>query len=244
MLMSMATDKRKHPIVSFTSWGLGLGVVSVGLLVFLVGCGDVNARKGGSTGMDTCQDIHEQYHFRVFIPPWKYVREYRCDDGDFRNCNLWTPTGRYVFVVSDAPFVSFDSEIITSLTVEEVSASGVAAVGELMSEIDADAESTLVPPSADEDYRVYETEAGDTVYDVFWRQMRNFEGKDYKWHRRDAFVEVGTNRLFHLEFFSLHTLQQPEFDVLVKSFTEGPAPGGAPRCVCVDERVTPAEPCF
>lgn len=194
--------------------------------------------------MDTCQDIHEQYHFNIFIPPWKYVREYRCDDGDFRDCNLWTPTGRYVFVVSDAPFVSFDSEIITSLTINQESTTGAAAVAAVIAEIEADAESTLEPYSEQEDYHIHETVSGDVIYDVFWRQTRTFEGRDYKWNRRDSFIEVAAGRLFHLEFFSLHTLDKPEFDWLVKTFEEGPAPDGSPRCECVDEHTTPSEPCF
>lgn len=207
-------------------------------------CGNENAGKGGYAGMSTCQDLEERFHFRVFVPPWKHVREYQCDDGDFRRCNLWTPTGRFVFVVSDSPFVSFDSEIITSLTFEERNSTGSREVEKLLKEIAADADAALDPFSDEEDVQIHETLEGLKVYDVYWKQIRLFEDRVYDWHRRDSFIETGQGRLYHLEFFSLFTLKKPEFDLLVRSFALGPASNGAPRCNCMDERAVPPEPCI
>jgi hypothetical protein len=213
------------------------------LSIVSVGCGELDGGKGGDVGMSTCQDIRGRYHFSVFVPPWKYVREYRCEDGDFRNCNSWSPTGRYVFVVSDAPFVSFDSEIITSLTVEELHGSAANLAESRIREVEADQEAELIPASEDQDYRQLETKGGYSVYDIGWRQQRSFEGKDYKWYRRDSYVQVESNRVFHMEFFSLFSLWLPEFDVLVESFELGPAPDEGERCQCRDEHVSPPEPC-
>ncbi len=221
-----------------------LVLLLLSLIPHYTACGDVDGGKGGFSGMSTCQDIEERFHFRVFVPPWKHVREYLCEDGDFRSCNLWTPTGRFVFVVSDSPFVSFDSEIITSLTIEEISSSGSTSTEKLLKEIAADANAFLDPFSEEEDVQIHETLDGLKVYDVYWRQIRFFEGKTYDWHRRDSFIEIIPGLVYHLEFFSLFTMKRPEFDLLVKSFTLGPAPDGAPRCHCMDERADPPEPCI
>jgi hypothetical protein len=226
-----------------TVYSVVLALAIIGCLGAGVGCGKVDGAKGGTTGMSTCQDLAGTYHFDVFVPPWKYVKEYRCDDGDFRNCNLWTATGRYVFVVSDAPFVSFDSEIITSLTVEALDGNALSLLNARISEIAADADAELVPASPDRDYRELETVSGYPVFDIAWRQQRTFESKNYYWHRRDSYIQTSAGRTYHLEFFSLYTLWQPEFDVLVTSFDLGPAPDDAPHCRCVDERVSPPEPC-
>ncbi len=215
------------------------------LIVFtLSACGNINARKGETRGMSFCQDMEGRFHFSVFIPPWKHVREYRCDDGDFRNCNQWTPTGRYVFVVSDSPFVSFDSEIITSLTIEETTETASDLVNSLLNDIRYDNEAALDPFTEDEEFYVHKTYEGKTVYDVYWTQTRDFDGKSYQWNRRDAFIETGLGSVYHLEFFSIKTMKKPEFDLLVESFVLGPAPDGAPHCECMDERAVPPEPCF
>lgn len=212
-------------------------------LVFLwAGCGKVDGRSGPYAGMHYCQDLAARYHFKVFVPPWKHRKEYRCEQGDFRNCTRWAPTGRYVFVVSDSPFVNFDSEIIVSLTVETLQGQALTHVQARINEVNSDPEAELIPASSEQDYRIMETLAGASVYDLMWRQKRTFESNTYKWYRRDAYVQVSST-VYHLEFFSILSLAHPEFDALVKSFDTGPAEDGAPRCTCMDEHAQPVTEC-
>ena len=104
---------------------LWLGSMALGLVfVGTAACGDVNIRDGMTAGYESCQSYDSQFHFKVLIPPWKYNKEYRCSQCTDGICTgLWNPTGRYVWVVSDVPFVNYDSEIITSMDVEYVTGS-------------------------------------------------------------------------------------------------------------------------
>lgn len=217
--------------------------IAAALLILSGGCGKVDGRSGPYAGMQYCQNLGEQYHFKGFIPPWKYRKEYRCEEGDFRNCTRWSATGRYVFVVSDSPFVNFDSEIIVSLTIEKLQGNALNHAQARISEINSDPDAELIPASSEQDYRVLETTAGAAVYDVMWRQKRSFESTTYNWYRRDGYVQVSSNNVWHLEFFSILELDHPEFDALVKSFETDPAPDGAPRCICLDEHADPITEC-
>jgi len=193
-------------------------------------------------GMATCQDMAANFHFKVFVPPWKYRREYKCVDGDFKDCKQWSPTGRYVFVVTDVPFVSFDSEMIDSLTVEALSGDALTATQQKIAEIQADSTATLENKGKDNPYRTWTTDAGKTVYDVFWKQERVFDRKSYTWSRRDAYI-AGTGHGYHLEFFSIYDIDRSDFKSLIASFEKGPAPGGSPKCVCLDDHLDPPQPC-
>ena len=215
----------------------------IGLTGLSGGCGKVNGRSGTYAGMQYCQNMGETYHFKVFVPPWKYRKEYRCEQGDYRNCTRWSATGRYVFVVSDSPFVNFDSEIIVSLTIESLQGNALTHANARISEINSDPDATLLPASSEQDYRLLETLEGAAVYDVMWRQKRTFESSTYNWYRRDAYVQISSNAVWHLEFFSILELGYPEFDALVESFASGPAPDGAPRCICLDEHADPITEC-
>lgn len=210
----------------------------------VAGCGDANGRSGIYSGMSYCQDLGASYHFKAFVPPWKHRKEYRCDQGDFRNCSHWTPTGRFVFVVSESPFVNFDSEIIVSLTVEPLAGNALTHVQARIAEVNQDSKAELLPASTEKAYYEFSTDAGQAVLDLYWRQKRTFENKEYNWHRRDSYIQTTAAIVYHLEFFSIMTMSQPEFDALVKSFQVGAAPDGAPHCVCKDEHSTTVTDCI
>jgi len=204
-------------------------------------CNESNGSKPYA-GMAFCQDMGASYHFKVFVPPWKYRREYKCTDGDFKDCKQWSPTGRFIFVVTDVPFVSFDSEMIDSLTVEALSTNALTATQQKIAEIQADDTATLEDKGKDTSYRTWTTDAGKMVYDVFWKQDRAFDNKVYTWSRRDVFI-AGSGHTFHLEFFSIHDMDRPDFKSLIASFDEGPAPDGSPKCICMDDHLDPQQPC-
>ena len=93
--------------------------VALVALVALGGCGDFDIRDGILSGSSYCEDKGGAFHFRAHTPPWKYNKEYKCSSVVNRECvGSWLATGRYVFVVSDIPFVNYDSEIITMMHVQ------------------------------------------------------------------------------------------------------------------------------
>lgn len=207
------------------------------------GCGDVNLRDGRA-GLSYCQDKAGRYHFQAWVPPWKHSKEYRCTQMEGRHCvGAWQPTGRYVFVVSDIPFVNLDSEIVTLLSVELTSGDTAQNVQQVI--IDK------AIGQAGSDARFQDDQAyprsldfgpeGLTGHDVLWRQERSFEGRSYDWYRRDVFLRGAGGTVYHLEMYSIGPLDRPEFDALIATFREGPAPDGAPDCACRDEH-DPAGP--
>lgn len=212
---------------------------SLAVLLAGAGCGDVSVDKLDGA-YSTCEDLGGQYYFRVQIPPWKYNKEYRCSDYQGGRCvGTWSPTGRYVFVVSDVPFVNFDSEIITSLDVEITTGDTATLASQLIaSESIGVTGSVSVFFGAAEDYpRAIEAteEGGLPGHEVLWRQERTFQGNVYNWYRRDVFLQGTAGRRYHLRFFSIERMDRPEFEVLIGSFREGPSPDGAPDCTCQDE---------
>ncbi len=203
-------------------------------------CGDANVRDGTTSGYKTCEDIDGQFHFQVMIPPWKLNKEYRCSDWEGGNCvGTWTATGRYVYVVSDVPFINFDSEIITSLDVEIVSGSTAGLVLQLIEDESIGEEgsnATFVGSRDDYPHTILDTEEGRLAgHEILWRQKRAFQGQTYNWFRRDVYLQGATNRIYHLRFFSIKELDGPEFEAIIDTFREGPAEDGAPSCQCRDE---------
>ncbi len=213
-------------------------------LTALPACGDIDLREGGLSGAAYCQDRGGNYHFEVLIPPWKHNKEYKCTELDGRECvGTWQPTGRYVFVVSDIPFVNLDSEIVTLLHVQITSGDTQRNVQEVIIDKDIGQAGSDAVFVDDQEYpRPLElAEPGLSGHEVLWRQERSFEGRSYNWYRRDVFLQGAGSRVYHLQFYSIGSLDKPEFDALLSSFREGPAPDGAPDCTCVDEH-DPAGP--
>jgi hypothetical protein len=202
------------------------------------GCGDINLREEGMPGAVYCQDLDETYHFEVLVPPWKFNKEYKCTDMEGRECvGSWLPTGRYVFVVSDIPFVNLDSEIVTLLNVEVTSGDTGNKVQQVIIDKDIGQPGSDAVFVDDQEYPrpVELAEPALSGHDVLWRQKRSFEGRSYNWYRRDVFLRGAGSRVYHLQFYSIGSLDKPEFNALLRSFREGPAPDGAPDCPCLDE---------
>jgi hypothetical protein len=215
--------------------------IFVGFLVPWTGsCGEVDIRDGPTAGFAYCEDISGRYHFQVEIPPWRYTKEYRCSSWEEGQCvGTWTATGRYVYVVSDVPFVNFDSEIVSSLDVKIVSGSTAALVEQLIAEEDIGVEgnnATFFGDPTDYPREVEALEPGQLPgHEVLWREKRDFQGSTYNWYRRDVFLAGSGGNRYHLRFFSIDRLDLPEFDLLIQTFREGPAEDGAPECECQDE---------
>jgi hypothetical protein len=221
---------------------MAVAVAGLGLAIGGAGCGDVDIREGPAAGYDYCEDISGRFHFQVRIPPWRYTKEYRCSSWDNGQCvGTWTATGRYVFVVSDVPFVNFDSEIITSLDVEVVSGVTMTLAQQLIAEegiVDPEQGGNATFFGEPADYpRVIEATAEGQLpgHEVLWRQKRDFQGSTYNWYRRDVFLEGAGGSRYHLRFFSIERLDRPEFELLIESFREGATEQGAPECQCRDE---------
>ncbi|MFH2010103.1 MAG: hypothetical protein ABI333_26130 [bacterium] len=225
-----------------------LGSVALALaFVVSAGCGDINIRNGDEASYSDCQDIGGQFHFKVLVPPWKYNKEYRCSQWAAGQCvGVWSPTGRYVFVVSDAPFVNYDSEIIASLDVERTSGNTASLVYNLIASegIGQPGSNATYHDGTADDYP-REILGGDGAlsgHEILWRQERSFQGATFNWYRRDSFLSSPSGYVFHLKFFSIEEMNKPEFDILMSSFREGPTEDGtAPDCPCRDEH-DPAGP--
>ncbi len=201
-------------------------------------CGDFDIRDGLLVGTSYCEDIDGSYHFRVQIPPWKYNKEYKCSSVVDRQCvGTWSPTGRHVFVVSDIPFVNYDSEIVTILNVELTSGDPRGLARQLIVGESIGVAGSKAKFFGDGEYptEVTQPEPALSGWEVIWRQEREFEGTSYDWHRRDVFLKGAGGRVYHLELYSIDSLANPEFDAIVASFREGPSPDGAPSCTCRDE---------
>lgn len=203
-------------------------------------CGNVNVRDGMTAGYGYCQSIDAQFHFKVMIPPWKYNKEYRCSQWSGTTCiGVWNPTGRYVWVVSDQPFVNYDSEIIASLDVEYASGSTANLVSALI------ADKAVGVPGSDAtflgDPSTYPLEVEADLdgslpgHELFWRQNRTFNGVTFNWYRRDVFLRGPGGRIYRLKFFSIDSLDKPEFNKLISTFREGPADGDISDCQCRDD---------
>lgn len=174
------------------------------------------------------------------VPPWKYNKEYRCTSFDSGRCvGTWVPTGRYVFVISDVPFVNFDSEIVTSLDVELTTGDTATLVRQVITTEAigfSGSVATFYGPAEDYPRLVEATEAeGLGGHEVLWRQERSFQGTSYNWYRRDLFLNGKEGRRYHLRFFSIGRLDRPEFESLIRSFREDRAEDDAPNCPCRDE---------
>ena len=201
-------------------------------------CGDINLRDGTTAGHSYCQDKQGAFHFKVLVPPWKYNKEYKCSQWEGRQCvGTWSATGRYVFVVSDIPFVNFDSEIVASFHVTRVSGATNQQALQLITLEQIGAQGSAASFADDDTYpRPVSYEAsGLSGHEVLWRQERSFEGSSYNWYRRDVFLKGAQGQLYYLQLFSIDTLDKPEFDAILETFREGPAPDGAPDCQCKDE---------
>jgi hypothetical protein len=195
-----------------------------------------------TAGYATCQDIGGQFHFKVLIPPWKYNKEYRCSQWVDGECvGQWNPTGRYVFVVSDVPFINYDSEIITSMDVEIVTlpSGGTSALVQNLINTEAvgqtGSNATFYGASTDYPRAVLGSTESLEGHELLWRQQRSFQGNDFNWYRRDTFLRGAGGRVYHLKFFSIESLDKPEFEALISSFREYGAEDGAPHCQCKDE---------
>lgn len=207
-------------------------------LVALAGCGDINIRDGILSGSSYCEDMGGAYHFRAHTPPWKYSKEYKCSSMVDRQCvGTWLATGRYVFVVSDIPFVNFDSEIVTMMHVEITAGNPKTLAQQLIAEEAIGQVTSKAKFYDDADYPalIEYADPGLSGWELLWRQEREFEGTSYNWYRRDVFLQGAGTRVFHLELYSIDTLNKPEFDALIGSFREGLSPDGAPDCACRDE---------
>lgn len=215
-----------------------LGLILAAALLGSTGCGDVNSRDGLLAGFDYCQEISGTYHFQVLIPPWKYSKEYRCTNWQDRTCvGSWQATGRYIYVVSDQPFVNYDSEIISSLDIKITSGNTLTNANSLIqTENIGGAGSTAQFADSDVYPREVNTDVEGALpgHEVLWRQLRDFEGNAFNWYRRDVFLSGG-GVVYHLQFFSIDSMDKPEFDAILSTFRLGPAPDDAPNCTCVDE---------
>ncbi len=213
-------------------------VVTLAALVSLGACGDFDIRDGILAGSSYCQDMGGSYHFRVHTPPWKYNKEYKCSSMQSGSCvGTWQATGRYVFVVSDIPFVNYDSEIVTMMHVVVTSGNPKSLAQQLIAEERIGAGNSKSQFYDDLAYpaEIVHEAPGLSGWEVLWRQEREFEGTSYNWHRRDVFLQGTGSRVFHLEVYSIDFLDKPEFDAVIGSFREGASPDGAPDCACRDE---------
>jgi len=219
---------------------LWLGSMALGLvLVGSTSCGDVNIRDGMTAGYESCQSYDNQFHFKVLIPPWKYNREFRCDNCIDGTCiGTWNPTDRYVWVVSDVPFVNYDSEIITSMDVEYVTGSTANLVSALIATEGVGlpgSNATYMGDAATYPREIFPDFEGSLPgHELLWRQDRSFEGNLFNWYRRDVFLQGAAGRVYHLKFFSIESLDKPEFDKLVSTFREGIADDGGENCPVQD----------
>jgi hypothetical protein len=215
---------------------LGFGVTLA--LCGLAACGDVNMRDGSQAWSAYCQDRSGSYHFKAQVPPWTFNKEYRCTQMQGRSCvGTWQATGRYVFVVSDIPFVNLDSEIVTLLSVEILSGATANLAQRLIIDKNIGQGGSDAEFYDDQSYprAIDEEPPALSGHDVLWRQNREFEGRSYKWYRRDVFLQAPGSRVYHLELYSIGSMDKPEFDAIIESFREGAAPDGAPDCQCRDE---------
>lgn len=233
---------RKHGL------NLWLGCVTLGLaLLSSTSCGDVNVRDGMTAGYRYCQSYDDRFHFKVLIPPWKYSKEYRCSQCNAGTCvGVWNPTGRHVWVVSDVPFVNYDSEIIASMDVEYESGSTANLVSSLvLSEGvgNPGSNASYVGDSAQYPKEIVaDPEGGLGGHELLWRQDRTFEGNNFNWYRRDVFLRSNiTSAVYHLKFFSIETLNKPEFDKIISTFREGSAVDGGESCP-IEDGHNPADP--
>ncbi len=218
-------------------------LVSVLVLFWWAGAGCGDNAASPYAGMKYCQDMAGTFHFQVYVPPWKYRREYRCVDGNFKDCNRWEPTGRYVFVVTDVPYVSYDSEIVDLLSVEfSAGIDAWTALQAKLSEIRADDRAVLQPRDGGGDYAEVTTDSGLSGSDILWTQVREHDGTSFEWYRREVFFDADGG-VFHLEMYSVEKLDRPDFDALIESFTPGPAPDGGSHCQCIDDLADPPSPC-
>jgi hypothetical protein len=223
-------------------------------MALLGSCGDVNIRDGLTAGYSYCQSVDQSndpvFHFQVLIPPWKYNKEYRCSQWSGTDCvGVWNATGRHVWVVSDVPFVNYDSEIIASLDVEHTSGSTASLVSALI------AEEGVGVPGSNATYigeaDVYPKEILADVdgslggHELLWRQNRTFDNSTFNWYRRDVFLSDPLGGVYHLKFFSIESLDKPEFDEIISTFRKGPAEDGGVECPCTDEHDpdNPGQPC-
>jgi len=205
------------------------------------GCGDINIRDGDQATYSYCQDIGGFFHFKVLVPPWKYNKEYRCSQWATGECvGVWNATGRYVFVVSDVPFVNYDSEIIASLDIERTSGNTASLVYTLIGSegIGQPGSNASYHDGTADDYprEIIGVDGALSGHEVLWRQDRSFQGNAFNWYRRDTFLMGSSGYVYHLKFFSIDEMNKPEFDILLSSFREGPTDDGeAPDCPCLDE---------
>ncbi len=226
---------------------LWLGCMAVSLaLLGSASCGDTNIRDGMTAGYESCQSQDRQFHFKVLIPPWKYNKEYRCSQWSNGTCvGVWNPTGRFVWVVSDVPFVNYDSEIIASLDVEYESGSTANLVSALIASESVGipgSNATFIGEASDYPREIVADEDGSlSGHEMLWRQNRTFEGNTFNWYRRDVFLRGLSGRVYHLKFFSIESLDKPEFDELLSSFREGAAEDDGVQCPCRDEH-DPTQP--
>ncbi len=207
-------------------------------LVALAGCGDFDIRDGILAGSSYCEDMNGAFHFRTHTPPWKYNKEYKCSSIVNQECvGTWEATGRYVFVVSDIPFVNLNSEIITILHVQTLSGNPKTLAQQLIAAESIGQDSSIAEFYNDIEYPalIEHAEPGLSGWEVLWRQNREFGGSTYNWYRRNVFFRATGNRVFHLEMYSIDRLDRPEFDAMIGSFREGISPDGAPDCTCRDE---------
>lgn len=149
----------------------------------------------------------------------------------------WVATGRYVYVVSDIPFVNLDSEIVTLMHVQIKSGDPRTLAQQLINEENIGQISSKAEFYDDAEYPllVEYADPGLSGWQVLWRQNRDYEGSSYDWYRRDVFLRASGNRVFHLEMYSIDRLDTPEFDAMIGSLREGVSPDGAPDCTCRDE---------
>lgn len=203
-------------------------------------CGDVNIRDGMTAGHENCQSYDNQFHFKVLIPPWKYNKEYRCSQWSGTTCvGVWNATGRYVWVVSDVPFVNYDSEIIASMDVEYEAGSTANLVSALVASEGvgvSGSNATYIGEAADYPREILEDTSGSLGgHELLWRQDRTFDNNTFNWYRRDVYLRGVSGRVYHLKFFSIELLDKPEFDKLISTFREGPADDDGVNCPCRDE---------
>ncbi|MDY0004117.1 MAG: hypothetical protein RBU30_22655 [Polyangia bacterium] len=209
------------------------------LFVLAAGCGDLSI-SSMDQALSFCQDRDDRFHFQVMVPPWKHNKEYRCTSFESGKCvGTWVPTGRYVFVISDVPFVNFDSEIVTSLDVEQTTGDTASLVRQLISSEAigvSGSVATFHGPAEDYPRAIEASDDGALAgHEVLWRQVRTFQNLSFNWYRRDLFLKGTAGRTYHLRFFSIGPLDRPEFESLISSFREGRAEDGAPYCKCRDE---------
>ncbi len=211
---------------------------AVSLLLLLAGACGIDGRQPHAAAV-WCQDLEGSFHFLARVPPLKYRAEYKCVDGDYQNCRAWEPTGRYVFVVTDVPFINWETELVTILYVDREALQADAAAQKLLQEILENEKATLRDPEAP--IQRGETDSGLALQEIFWKETRGTKTL-YDWRRRDVFIQ-GAAGSYHLAFLSVYSLDRPDIDEIVESFREGPAPDQGEGCPCLDEHAGEAVPC-